>query len=169
MKNIALLLFIFLCDNIYAQHKVDIVSAEISFTFMSNGVKGILSGFNSSSTLDLENLEASKFKGSVAVETIKTGNFLRDWSLKGGKYFDADDYPKITFESLSVDKTDNGLTVKGQLTIKETSKQITIGFTQIKNKLIGTTTLFSSDYNINIKKKREDNKVVVSIVLSLDN
>ena len=168
MKNIAFLLFIILCDSIYAQDKFDIVSAEISFTFVSNKVEGTLSGFSSSSTLDLDNLETSEFIGSVAVESIKTGNFLRDWSLKNGKYFDADEYPKITFESSSIAKTDNGLTLTGQLTIKDISKEITIAFIQLKNQLIGTLTLFSSDYAIQIKKKRTDNKVVIQVVLELE-
>lgn len=168
MKNIVLLLFVILCDGICAQDKVDIISAEISFTFVSNGVDGTLSGFNSSSTLDLEHLEASELKGSVAVETIKTGNFLRDWSLKGGKYFDADDYPKITFESSSINKTDNGLTVEGQLTIKDIGKQITIDFIQLNNHLTGTIILFSSDYDIHIKKKRADNKIIVNMVFGLE-
>ncbi|MFK5974593.1 MAG: YceI family protein [Flavobacteriaceae bacterium] len=168
MKNILLLLFIILCDGIYAQHKLDIVSAEISFTFVSNGVVGTLTGFSSSSTLDLANLETSELMGSVVVKTIKTGNFLRDWSLKGGKYFNADTYPKITFESSSIEKTNNGIRLIGQLTIKDTSKQIDITFIKMKNKLIGTLSLFSSDYGIHIKKKRADNKVNVHMVLALE-
>ncbi|WP_299537121.1 YceI family protein [Ulvibacterium sp.] len=144
-----------------------ISKAEISFTFVSKDVDGSISGFSSSSSIDLDNIATSKFNGSVRVETIKTGNFLRDWSLKGKKYFDADTHPNIRFESTSIETTDTGFNVMGQLTIKGKSKPIRIDFVQTGNQLKGTTTLFSSDFGINIKKGREDNEVIVNFLLTL--
>ena len=145
-----------------------IKSAEVTFNFVSKDVDGRISGFESSSTIDLENPENSKFKGSVAVKTIKTGIFLRDWSLKGGKYFDEDEHPRIYFESTSVSPTSKGFEVKGVVTIKNKEKPITIDFKKTENRLIGTTTLFSSDFGINIKKKREDNEVRIKMVFALN-
>jgi polyisoprenoid-binding protein YceI len=144
-----------------------ISAAEITFTFVSKDVDGSISGFSSSSAIALDNVSTSKFKGSVAVETLKTGNFLRDWSLKGKKYFNADAYPEISFESTSIETTDTGFKVTGDLTLKGKSKPITIDFTQKPDQVIGTTTLFSSDFGINIKKEREDNEVMVNILLTL--
>lgn len=164
------LLFFFICLSplgLLGQGN-SIKSAEITFNFVNKDVDGTISGFESSSTVDLENPENSKFKGSVSVKTIKTGIFLRDWSLKGGKYFDEDDHPKIDFESTEVSTTSDGFSVKGMLTIKNTEKSITIDFKKTGNQLIGTTTLFSSDFGINIKKEREDNKVVVKLVFDLN-
>jgi len=169
MNQKLLVFFIFLncAFGLTAQQTATISSAEISFTFVSKNVEGTISGFESSSAIHLDALEDSKFKGSVAVETIKTGNFLRDWSLKSGKYFDADTHPQLTFESTDVTKTNDGYSVKGELTIKGTSKAITIDFKRNDNQLIGTTTLFSSDFGIEIKNDREDNEVYVKFVLSL--
>lgn len=144
-----------------------ISSAEITFTFVSKDVDGSISGFSSSSAIDLDNLSTSEFKGTVSVETLKTGNFLRDWSLKGKKYFNADDYPEISFASTSVTNTDTGFEVTGDLTLKGKSKPITIDFTRKANQVIGTTTLFSSDFGINIKKERKDNDVIVNFLLTL--
>ncbi len=145
-----------------------IKSAEITFNFESKDVNGSISGFTSESTIDPENPENSKLKGSVTVKTIKTGIFLRDWSLKGGKYFDEDDYPKIYFESTSVSVTSDGFSVKGNVTIKNIDKPLTIVFKKNGNELVGTSTLYSSDFGINIKKKHEDNKVKIKMVLKLD-
>ncbi|WP_422080100.1 YceI family protein [Ulvibacterium sp.] len=145
-----------------------ISTAEISFTFVSKNVDGSISGFSSSSSIDTDNLSASNFTGSVNVETLKTGNFLRDWSLKGKKYFNADTYPEIHFESTSVETTVTGFKVMGNLTLKGKTKPLTLDFTQKANRLRGTTTLFSSDFGINIKKQREDNEVVVTLLLTLD-
>ena len=150
-----------------AQSPQKIKAAEISFVFDSKDVDGSIDGVDSSSSLDLENPANSSFKGSVEVSTIKTGNFIRDWSLKGGKYFDADEHPKITFESTSVSATEDGFLVKGALTIKGKTKSISWQFKKNGDQLTGTTTLFSSDFGIFIKKKREDNKVSVKMVLHL--
>lgn len=164
------LLFFLLCLSplMILGQGTSIKSAEITFNFVNKDVDGHISGFDSSSSIDFENPENSKFKGSVAVKTIKTGIFLRDWSLKGGKYFDEDEHPKIYFESTDVSKTSDGFSVKGKLTIKSVEKAITMDFKLTGNQLIGTATLFSSDFGINIKKEREDNKVLVKLVLGLE-
>ncbi len=150
-----------------AQDNGEISTGEITFVFLSNNVDGSIAGFRSSSSIDLDDLSNSKFQGSVSTKTLKSGNFLRDWSLKGRKYFNVDDYPEIRFESTSVNPRDNGFSVLGNLTIKETTKPITIDFRHEGKQLIGTTTLFSSDYGIKVKKKREDNKVSVKMVFAL--
>lgn len=152
---------------LHGQNKFSIASSEITFVYVSSKVDGSVKGFSSSSSIDLDNLDTSSFKGSVKTETLKTGNFLRDWSIRGEKYFDAETYPTLNFESTSIRKEGTILIVNGNLTIKETTKAITIRFKQEGKKLTGTTSLYSSDYGISVKKKREKNKVNVTIVLNL--
>ncbi|QCW99959.1 YceI family protein [Aggregatimonas sangjinii] len=154
--------------SLFGQTPKTISSAEITFIFISNDTDGSISGFSSSSTIDTENPSNSVFKGEVKAETLETGNFLRNWSLRGSKYFDVDTYPTITFTSTSVSETGSGYSVKGNLTIKDVTKPITISFTRNGKKLTGTTTLYASDFGINIKKKREDNKVSVKMVFQLN-
>lgn len=154
----------FFSSSTYTQ-KAQITSAQISFEFVSKGVKGTIGGFISESEIDWDNLENSVFKGSVTSRTLDTNNGLRNWSLRSGKYFDVDDHPKITFESNQVDLDGERLVVKGDLTIKTTTKPVTFVFTKKQNQLIGTTSLYSIDYGIKIKKKREDNLVKIKIVL----
>lgn len=160
------LLLLFSIQLINAQKSI--TSGHISFEFVSKKVDGSISGFTTASSIDVDNLAASYFEGSVAVASIKTGNFLRDWALKGGKYFDEDNYPRITFKSKQVKVEGDIIKVDGDLTIKDTTKPITIDFTIANKKLTGTTTLFSWDYGIKIKKKREDNKVDVVLTFELE-
>ncbi len=168
MKKLGILfLLISSLQSVIAQQTLQLSSAEISFVYLSNNTDGSISGFSSSATLDEANPRNSVFEGSVSTETIKTGNFLRDWSLKGSKYFDADTYPKITFKSTSVSATDSGYSVDGDLTIKKTTKPITIKFVRNGTTLTGTTTLYASDYGIHVKKDRADNKVSVQMVFQL--
>ncbi|WP_430966876.1 YceI family protein [Spongiimicrobium sp. 2-473A-2-J] len=144
-----------------------VTEAQVSFVFLSKDVDGSISGFESSSDIDLQNLEHSKFSGSVAVETLKTGIFLRDWHLKGGKYFDKKKHPRIHFVSEQVYAEGEDITVKGLLTIKGITKPLDFQFQAKGNRLIGTANLYTSDFGIHIKKKREENKVAIKIVLSL--
>lgn len=166
-KHLLFLLFLLFSLSLVQAQK-SILKGTITFEFVSKKVDGGIGGFTSSSTIDMENIVASHFEGSVTVESIKTGNFLRDWALKGGKYFDQDKYPRIKFKSSLISSEDDRIKVDGDLTIKETTKPITIYFTVSQNTLIGTTTLFSSDFGVQIKKKREDNKVEVILRLALE-
>ncbi|MEX0314841.1 MAG: YceI family protein [Allomuricauda sp.] len=147
--------------------QLEISDAEVSFVFVSKNVKGSIAGFESTSKIDWKNLENSIFQGSVMSKTLNTKNALRNWSLRSGKYFDVDDFPKITFKSNQVRVENEKVIVDGDLTIKEISKLITIVFTKNQNQLIGTTSLYSIDYGIKIKKKREDNLVKVKFIFTL--
>lgn len=169
MKKIiclSVLLMSFISVN--AQEKFSLSDAQISFVFVSKNVAGTIAGFSSSSTLDPNDLPNSKLKGSVKVETLESGNFLRNWSLKGGKYFDVDKHPLITFESTAITKTTDGFKVEGQLTLKATTKTVIMNFIKDGDRLTGTASLFSSDYGINIiKKSREANKVNITLSFTL--
>ena len=56
---------------------------------------------------------------------------------------------------------ENGYLVKGSLRLKGISKPFEIKLSKNANQLEGRASLYTSDFNINIKKKREDNLVRV--------
>ena len=148
------ILVFFLSLNMFmsnAQDGLQVSSAKISFVFLNNDVSGTIAGFSSSSRINTTDMTKSVIKGSVDVNTLDTDNSLRNWSLKREKYFNAETYPKITFESSSVQVDGNNIAVLGQLTIKGVTKKLTFKFSKKENQLIGTTTLYSSDYGIEIK------------------
>lgn len=160
-KSLLLLLVFVYSASISAQQST-IQKASIDFVFVDKDVKGTISGFESTSKIDWNDLENSFFEGSVAVETLDTNSGLRNWSLKSGKYFDKGDYPRLYFKSSKITQQDQQYLVEGVLTIKGIKKPITITFKQDGNQLIGTTSLYSYDYDIKIKKKREENLVNVT-------
>lgn len=159
------LLFLAAFQLVHAQQSIS--SARVEFSFLSKDVDGTLEGFQSTSEINPDDLSSSVFEGSVEVSTIKTGNFLRDWHLKSSKYFDEEEYPLITFKSEEISLTEKGIKVVGTIKIKGISKALTWHFEQDGNTLRGAASLYSSDFNINIKKKREDNKVEINLILQL--
>ena len=169
MKYILLLCLCLGATTLVRSQNIQITTATISFNFVKKDVSGSISGFSSSSKINWDNLENSVIEGQVKTETLKTGNFVRDWSLKSSKYFDTDTFPLITFKSNRIVKETNGLLVYGTLTLKGISKPIEIKFSKAGNRLTGTTTLFTADYDITIyKNNRTDNKVTVTLNLELD-
>ncbi|MEM6894808.1 MAG: YceI family protein [Bacteroidota bacterium] len=167
MHKSILLLLLLVGNGLIAQKGYTVKSGEISFEFVDKGVKGTIGNLASTSNIDFDNPETSVFSGSVETETLDTNNGIRNWSLKNRKYFDADNHPKITFESNTVKAGATNWKVTGPLTIKGISKNITITFAKKGNQLIGTTELYCYDFDIKIKKKREDNLVKVKMVFEL--
>jgi polyisoprenoid-binding protein YceI len=66
------------------------------------------------------------FEGSVDVNRIDTNQEQRDTHLKSADFFDAEKYPKITFKSTSFTKNGDDYELKGDLTIKDITKPITL-------------------------------------------
>ena len=141
---------------------------EISFFFESKEVQGSIGDFRSSSSINTEDITKSVFEGSVSTESLTTSNFLRDWSLKNRKYFNESQYPRIHFKSTGVSENPEGIIVEGLLTLKGTTKPLTIYFKREDARLIGSAELFTSDYGIQIKKKREENKVRIAFAFELE-
>jgi len=148
--------------------KYTLKDPKVSFEFVAKNTKGTIAGFESSSILDFEHPENATLKGSVSVATLDTNNGLRNWSLKSRKYFNAKAYPKITFESTSIQSnTDNAWVVNGLLTLKGIQKPVTITFSRKDNRLEGNFSLNTTDYDIGILRKVEDNLVKVTMAFVL--
>lgn len=105
---------------------IDNAHSEIGFTvkhLMISKVKGNFQTFNVGIN------ENGEIEVSINVSSISTGNTDRDNHLKSEDFFDAEQYPTITFKSKSFN-SENG-TIVGELTIKDVTKEV----------------ILSSDYN----------------------
>lgn len=134
---------------------------KVKFEYLSKGVDGTFSDFKADIYWNAKNPEKSKIEGSVGVETIDTGIGLRNLHLKSGSYFDADKYPRITFESKRIVKSEDGFQVIGEITIKDTTKEMVINFTFDGNKFIGKSHIYSDDFDVMGNKNREKTKVAI--------
>ena len=75
-----------------------------------------------------ENIEASTMNIEIDANSIYTGNKKRDAHLVDEDFFDTAKYPTITFVSSSIVKTETGYVAKGNLTIKDVTKEIELPF-----------------------------------------
>ena len=70
---------------------------------------------------------AGQVTGSVAVAaaSVDTKNKKRDTHLRSADFFDSDNYPDITFTVNQVTPAGQGVTVSGDLTVRDQTKPVT--------------------------------------------
>ncbi|WP_329196948.1 MULTISPECIES: YceI family protein [unclassified Streptomyces] len=96
---------------------------------MVTKVRGAFHQFEGTAHLDGTDPARSSGQVAVKVESIDTGVEQRDQHLRTNDFLDAPNYPEITFRSTSVEpRSDNEYRVTGDLTIKDTTRPVTIDF-----------------------------------------
>ena len=114
------------------QYKATDEGSSVKFSIKNFGFEtgGFFTGLEGKINFDPADVSQDSFDLSVDANTINTDNTMRDNHLRKEEYFDVQNYPRIRFVSTSV-KVDNNahFTVTGKLTIKNTTKEITIPFT----------------------------------------
>ncbi len=128
--------------------------ADITFIIRNAGIG--VDGFFEENSVDYKfypnDLNASFFKLTIPTTTINTGINARDKHLRKSKYFDVEEYPNLTFSSTKITKTQEGYTLTGNLTMKETTLPVEIPFTvevvDGKKYFIGNTELDRRDYGV---------------------
>lgn len=168
MRRYLSVLFLGFASALFAQISVIDERADIVFFFNGDEVKGTVKGFNSDIQLDFKNLSQSKVSGTVDVKTLETGIGLRDKHLYTKSYFNAAEFPKMTFVSEQLlDKGDHIL-VKGKLTIKDITKPVIFELKMEKSNLVLATTINTADYDVMTKKDREKTRVDISITVPFE-
>ncbi|HYO12594.1 MAG TPA: YceI family protein [Thermoanaerobaculia bacterium] len=110
-------------------YKVDTSHSGVNFTvrhFVSN-TPGRFKDFGGTIKYDKQNPAASSVEFTVKTASIDTDNDDRDGHLRSPDFFEVEKFPTMTFTSTKVTPKDaDTLDVTGNLTIKGTTKQITI-------------------------------------------
>ncbi len=79
---------------------------------------------------DPDDVEATTVSVTIDAASVNTGFEPLDDDLKSANFFEVDKYPKITFASTGVTRTGpESIRLTGDLTIKETTKPITLDVT----------------------------------------
>lgn len=100
------------------------VQFKIKHLVISN-VTGTFKNFEGNIVTDGDDFNNAKVNFVIHVKSIDTNQSERDLHLKTGDFFDADLFPKITFESTSFIKTTSGdYKMDGNLTLKGVTKSI---------------------------------------------
>ena len=110
--------------------KIDPSHSEINFKvkhLVVSSVRGNFDDFKATIEAEKEDFSDAKIEFEADTNSINTRNNDRDAHLKSADFFDAQKYEKISFVSTSAEKvSDYELKVKGNLTIRDITKEITL-------------------------------------------
>ena len=119
-------------DQLQGTWTIDQSHSSIGFTArhaMVAKVRGTFNDYTGTATVG-ETLADSRVEVEIEATSVDTRNADRDAHLRTNDFFGTDEHAKITFVSTSVTKTgDASFDLTGDLTIKGTTKSVTIPFT----------------------------------------
>jgi len=108
---------------------LDPMHSEVQFKvkhLVISTVTGSFKKFEGTLETDKEDFTGADINISLDVNSLDTNQDQRDGHLKGADFFDAEQYPAITFKSTSFEKAGDDYTLKGDLTIKDVTKAVTL-------------------------------------------
>ncbi|WP_139855485.1 YceI family protein [Aequorivita sinensis] len=151
--------------------KLDPTHSEIEFKvkhMMISTVTGSFSEFDATAETEDDSFKNAEFAFNAKVDSISTKNEDRDTHLKSDDFFNAEQFPQLTFKSKSFD----GDKMVGDLTIRDTTKEITLDvdfngiaedpYGQTKAGLEATGTINRKDFNLSWSAVTEAGNIVVS-------
>lgn len=151
MKTIIsfLIFFLFVMTTAHAQ-EWNITPKKYRVSFSSTDASGVFEDLSGTVIFNTEDLANARFVLVIKVESIATGNFLKNSHAKGSDWFEASKYPVIKFISNSdgFTKTNSGYEVTGYLQMHGVNKLVTIPFTFNKNTLNAKFSVDRTDYKI---------------------
>jgi polyisoprenoid-binding protein YceI len=112
-----------------ATFDIDPAHTTASFTvrhLMVTNVRGEFGKVSGTVEYDEKNPAKSSVEATIDVSSITTREEKRDQHLKSPDFFDAAQFPTITFKSKKVEKHGNGLRVVGDLTMRGVTKEVTL-------------------------------------------
>tara|TARA_R110002050_G_scaffold294238_1_gene451751 strand:+ start:496 stop:1041 length:546 start_codon:yes stop_codon:yes gene_type:complete len=110
--------------------EIDPTHSEIYFKvkhMMVSTVTGAFNEFEGTVTSKSDDFEGADILFSANVNSIDTKNKQRDEHLKSDDFFNAAQFPKLTFQSKSFTKNANGdYALVGDLTIRDNTREVTL-------------------------------------------
>src|SRR5580658_3325334 len=105
-------------------YNVDPTHSNVGFEVKHMGIATVRGAFKQfTGTIDATG-DAPRLEGTVEVASIDTGEANRDGHLQAPDFFDAQQYPQITFHSTATDVADGAITLNGEITIKGVTRPI---------------------------------------------
>ena len=108
---------------------LDPMHSEVQFKvkhLVISTVTGQFKSFEGQMETTSDDFTGAEIDFSLDVASIDTNQEQRDGHLKSPEFFDAEQFPKITFKSTSFTKKGDDYELKGDLTIKGTTKPVTL-------------------------------------------
>jgi polyisoprenoid-binding protein YceI len=117
-----------------ARYELDASHSSVGFRvrhMMITNVRGEFGALTGEVTFDRQRPEASLLTASIDVSSIDTHEEKRDQHLKSADFFDVENHPKMTYVSKSVRAAKGGYLVEGELTIRGTTRPVTLTVTDV--------------------------------------
>lgn len=115
-------------------------------------VKGQFTDFSGTVMTKDDSFEDATISFSAHTSSISTNNTDRDTHLRAPDMFDSENFPELTFVSKSCTKVAQGFKIVGDLTIKNTTKEVVLD-TQFDGIVVGMSgkrvAVFSAETTIN--------------------
>jgi len=111
-----------------AEYEIDPAHTDFSFSvkhMVIAKVKGTFQKFEGMLEVD-DNNKLTAARAVISAESIYTKIEKRDNHLRSPDFFDVAKYPNITFKTTSVQYSGSALTIKGNITIRDVMKEITL-------------------------------------------
>tara|TARA_B100000683_G_scaffold183667_1_gene176900 strand:+ start:1272 stop:1946 length:675 start_codon:yes stop_codon:yes gene_type:complete len=121
-------------DNIlgttWINQKNDSSSSEVSFTIESSPkyTKGIFENFDILFKVSEDDPTKSKLRVTIDVSSINTDNEMRDENLMDEDYFSLINFPKISFQSNKIIKTDSSYLTRGIIDMMGLQNELSFEF-----------------------------------------
>jgi polyisoprenoid-binding protein YceI len=106
---------------------IDPMHSEVQFKIkhlVISTVTGSFKKFEGTAITEGDDFNNAKINFSIDVKSIDTNQSQRDAHLQGGDFFEADKYPKITFQSTSFIKDGKDYKMIGNLTMKGVTQSV---------------------------------------------
>lgn len=142
------------------------ISKDFSIKFAGTEVEGVFKSFSGDIQFDEEDLASSKCLLKIEVNSINTGNGMKNKHAKSDKWFDAKNYPNIEFQSNIFSKTETGYVVTGIMKIHGVENEISIPFTFNKSIFNSTFTINRLDFKVGTmdgSSKKVSNEIKLDI------
>ena len=115
-------------------YSVDPTHSNVGFEVKHMGIATVRGAFKAFQGAIDATGEAPTLEGTVDVASIDTGEANRDGHLQSPEFFDAQQYPQISFHSSATEVGGDGqITLKGEITIKGVTKPIELTGTLAEN------------------------------------
>jgi len=108
--------------------KIDPVHSTVGFKIrhLFANVTGRFTDVSGVISVDPAHPENASVQATIGIKSIDTANPKRDQDLRGSNFFDADQFPAMTFKSTSVQVKGQEADVTGDLTLHGVTKPVTL-------------------------------------------
>ena len=117
-----------------ATFNIDTTHSEIGFTvrhMMFAKVRGQFKGWTAAFSYDAQDPTKSTVKVDIDAASIDTREAQRDGHLRSADFFDAEKFPKLSFQSKKIEAQGKGhYKLTGDLTIRDVTREVTLDVEQ---------------------------------------